>query len=66
MTGVFAGLNLIYLAGANKRKEQRKLEASAAAWHVEGDRHPSFKYTLTFASQHYSLLTLPVVSRYDY
>ncbi|ORY87451.1 major facilitator superfamily domain-containing protein [Leucosporidium creatinivorum] len=44
VTGLFAGLNLIYLVGANKRKQQRKLEASAAAWHVEGDRHPSFKY----------------------
>jgi hypothetical protein len=45
VTGVFGALNLVYLIHANKKKELRKATEApdAATWHVEGDRHPSYK-----------------------
>lgn len=43
VVGIASGLNILYLWHANKQKAKREAEATPATWHIEGDRHPSYK-----------------------
>lgn len=44
VAGLFSFINILYLVRQNRDKERRKAGATADTWHLEGDRHPFYRY----------------------